>query len=375
MHHMLTEDLVRKIAFYTGLGALAAGIGMAFEYGRAMSYLHAVSLGLLAIGVSIAFVGAKMARNNGSQIGGVLLTAIAMGLSVGEYGTHFGYTVGNRVADSQQTGVHNAAYKAVQDNRASEKHNLELWIDQRSQLMAARAERLKLNPWITSASSEGLQDQIANMEGDFVFKRSKQCADVTLPESRRFCDKRAGLKNQLGSINEFNHDAEEVAKLDKQIEATQRVLDKKTEKATTATYQSSKIVNQTAGFAQLAAWTDEPSDSIISWTQLVLGAIIALITTYLAPICFNVAMPNHMAQAAAFGRRPEDHRFTPQPEHAAMTVMGSPALHTHQIAPPAPVAYAPPSAPPAPARIEFHGPDFAGHATGMLAHGAAWAAK
>lgn len=272
MHSAISERALRKTALYVGVAALLVGMGMAFEYGRAMSWLHAISLGLLAIAVSIAFVSAELYRSEGRNIAATVATIAGIAFSIGEYGTHFGYTVGTRVAETQQTGVTNATYAAIQKNRDSEVQNLDMW-------KAQLAKLLEANAWAASVKAEGLRGQLAAMDKDIELETSRGgCKGKCLTKMR---DK-AKIEERIATI-------EQAADLSKRIEATQRLLDRKVEVAAKTEFHSSKIVNQTAGFAQIATWSDTPSDSALSWTQLLLGAIIAAITTYLAPFCISVA--------------------------------------------------------------------------------------
>lgn len=277
MHSAISETTLRKAALYVGLAALVAGIGMAFEYGRAMSMLHAVSLGLLAVAVSIAFVASELFRGYNRNGFALVCTVAGIAFSVGEYGTHFGYTVGSRVADSQQTAVQNAKYEAVQKNRDSEVSNLAMWKDQLAKLV-------EQNAWAPTVKADAMRNELSTLrqrveeEKQGKRKRKAGCGDE--------CER---LQNEANDLEKRIGIAEQAADLSKRIEATQRIIDKKVETASTTDFHSSKIVNQTAAFAQLAAWTDKPSDSVVSWTQLVLGAVIALITTYLAPFCLTVA--------------------------------------------------------------------------------------
>ncbi|MDE2472398.1 MAG: hypothetical protein KGL35_27630, partial [Bradyrhizobium sp.] len=277
MHSVLSETVVRKVALYVGLAALVVGMGMAFEYGRAMSYLHAVSLGLLAVAVSLAFIGAEMYRQSGRHTAALIATIAGVAFSVGEYGTHFGYTVGTRIADSQQTSVTNATYAAVQKNRDSEGANLDIWKKQLATLMDQ-------NAWATTVKAEALRAEAETLK--VRIDEEKAGKRGRAPGCKTECER---LQNALLDVEKRIGVVEQAADLTKRIEATQRILDKKVDVAASTEYHSSKIVNQTEGFAQIATWSDEPSKSALGWTQLVLGAIIAAITTYLAPFCLSLA--------------------------------------------------------------------------------------
>lgn len=277
MHAPIGEAQVKKVALYAGLVALAAGIGMAFEYGRAMSYLHAVSLALLAIAGSVGFVGADILRSKGRKTAAGVVTVATVGLLLAEYGTHFGYTVGHRARDQQETTVQNATHKAVQENREAEKANLTLWQEQLKALMAQ-------NAWATTTKAEGLRGELAALK-DRMTKEEQGQRGRKAGKGKEF----EKLQDQYTALEAKIATVEQAADLTKRIEATQRLLDKKVETAAKTEFRSSKIVNQTAAFAQIAMWDDKPSDSAISWTQLVLGAIIAAVTTYLAPFFFSIA--------------------------------------------------------------------------------------
>jgi hypothetical protein len=283
MHSALSEAAVRKAALYVGVAALIVGMGMAFEYGRAMSMLHAISLGLLAIAVSIAFIGAEIYRAGGRHTAAIIATIAGVGFSLGEYGTHFGYTVGTRASETQQTGVQNTKYAEAQKNRDREVANLDMWREHLAKLQAD-------NAWVATVSADGLRAQVA--AADLAIEQETARGGCG-PKCLKLTKDKGDLENRIAL-------AEQASDLSKKIEATQRILDKKVEVADTTEFHSSKIVNQTAGFAQIATWSDEPSESALSWTQLVLGAIIAAITTYLAPFCLSIAY------GGIRGAKPED---------------------------------------------------------------------
>lgn len=277
MHSFLTEDTVRRIAGWCALVSLVFAIGMAFEYGRAMSPLHAGILGLLAIAVPVAFVGSDMMRASGRKTAATCLLVAGVAMSVGEYLTHFGYTVGSRIADTQQTSVLNAAYEASQKNRDSEATNLDIW---KQQLKAL----LEQNAWAATVKADGLRKELATLEERIIEEKKGNRG------RRAGCGKECErLQNEANALGVKIATVEQATDLSKRIEATQRVLDRKVDTAAKTEFHSSKIVNQTHAFAQIAMWTDKPSDEAMSWVQLILGSIIAFITTYLTLVFTTVA--------------------------------------------------------------------------------------
>ena len=97
---------------------------------------------------------------------------------------------------------------------------------------------------------------------------------------------------EKGKLEERIGIVEQQADLSKRIEATQRILDRKVETAAKTEFRSSKIINQSIGFAQISTGEIEPSATAIGWVQIILGAVIALFTTFLAPLFLQIAMPD-----------------------------------------------------------------------------------
>lgn len=287
MTHSVAEATLQRGSLIAGCIALAVGVGMAFAYGSAMSYMHAISLSLLAIAGATAFAGADMMRARGRNILAGIITAAGVACLIGEYTTHFGYTVGSRATDTQQTMAMNVSYKALQDNREAEKANLDMWRKQLADLTSA-------NAWAAAVKADGLRAQLESHD-----------KAIELETSRGGCKAKClQLMKDKGKLEERIGIVEQQADLTKRIEATQRVLDRKVETAAATPYKSSKIINQSIGFAQISTGEIEPSATAIGWTQIILGAVIAAFTTFLAPLFFAIALPDLNRRPAADSQPP-----------------------------------------------------------------------
>jgi len=218
--------------------AIAVDAGIAWEYGSSMSFLHAMGFALVAVAFAILPDVASMEWSRGKKQAAVWIGLACVPLSMVAYQSHIGYGSAIRVGDIQQTGVHNAKFDDARASLESDRANLTMW---REHLAKLQAE----NAWVATVSPDGLKAKIANMEGDRVYRRSKQCANVTIPESRKFCDDLAELRDRVALATQAND-------LTARIEATQRLIDGKTEKVASSTFQSSTAVNQTDVFAKLA---------------------------------------------------------------------------------------------------------------------------
>ena len=281
--HEFNIDTVKKVLFYIGVAAAAVAVWMTFSYGRSMSFAHGVSMALLTMVAAFIWTAADHFRKSGMRVASGVLMALGVMFTAVEYFSHIGYTVGNRLTVTEETGVQNASYANTQDSVKDD-------VDMRKVLQARYDELKAANPWVASATTEGLRSEIEALEGDYVFKRSKSCANVTIPESRKFCDKRAELKKRVAATEEFNGVA-------KQLEALSKSLTGKREVASKAEFKSSPIVNQTKFAAQLVTMDIAPSAEALNWTQIVIGAMIAFVTTFLAPTCFFIVFGNSKGES------------------------------------------------------------------------------
>lgn len=328
MNTMNDLATIRKVAFWTGCAALPVAGWMAFCYGLSMSLPHAFFLVLLTFSGSFIFPYAGHLRDN-NQKRALLYMLIGIAFLSGEYFTHLGYTVGTRVMNTEQTGVQNAAYKVNQDTLASETQNLAMWRDQLAKLKAQ-------NEWATTVTADGLRAKIVPMDESI---RQETARGGCGPKCLSLTEQKAAIEDQVAV-------AERVDDLTKRIDATQRVIDKKAKLANSTEFKTSAVVAQTDFIAQLATLQLEPGKAAQTWTQIAIGAILALVTTFLAPIAFSIAWgPADLARGFADRAK----AYTPIPaRYAAPQFTPAPPVSVPQVAARAPVA------PPQPQQDPFH---------------------
>jgi hypothetical protein len=272
MHAVHDISTVKRVNLYVGAAALVVGCLMTAEFGRSMSWLHAASLCLLSVAAAFMWpMVDHLWRSNSRAIAGLL--AILGVLFVGvEYFSHLGYTIGHRVRDTEETGVVNVNYKQAQEQVASEKENLKLWRDQLAKLQEQHA-------WAATVSADGLRAKLASHDKAIQLETARGgCKGKCL----KLMEAKADTENKIAL-------AEQASDLKKRIDATQRILDGKTTTAAKTEFKSSKIVNQTRFVSQLATLELEPDQAAFTWSQIFIGAMIALVTTFLAPVCFFIA--------------------------------------------------------------------------------------
>lgn len=268
---MHSLDFLRRVALYVGCVGLLVAALMTFKFGSSMSVLHAVGLCLLTVAGSIIWPVIKHTWDAKSFQTWAMVVAGVLFLGV-EYFSHLGYTVGTRVGETQQTTVHNAKFDDTRASLESDRVNIDLWKKQLSELTA-------LAPWAATVTADGMRGELEAIEKAVELEAARGGCKS---KCQALMAKKGTLQTKIGTI-------EQASDLNKRIEATQRIIDGKTKVASEATFESSPVVNQTNFVAQL--WTAQlkPDEMSLTWTQIIIGAIIALVTTFLAPIMLNIA--------------------------------------------------------------------------------------
>lgn len=282
MHPMNDIATVRKVALYVGIPALAVAVAMTFQYGKSMSFLHAVCLGLLTIAGSIIWPYVKHIRtdkiaSNAFRCVGALFLAV-------ELFSHLGYTVGTRVMEAETTGITNAVYENNQAAAKDDAANLDLWRKQLSDLTAQ-------NSWAATVKADALRSQLETAD--------KAIANET---ARGGCKSKCEAKmRERDVIAEKVGKVEKVEDLTKRIEATQRILDGKRTAANKTEFKTSAVVAQTGFVAQLATQSLDPDKASLTWTTIAIGFLVSLVSTFLAPVMFSIALgPVSASEATAY---------------------------------------------------------------------------
>jgi hypothetical protein len=207
----------------------------------------------------------------------------------GEFIGHIMVFASQRHASIQKANVKTVNWDGVVAASAEDEAALKMW-------EVRYADMRKANPWAASTSADALQTEIANLEGDALFKRSKSCADVTKPDSRAFCDRYAAVKVRLGNIKDINKAAE-------QIEATKRKLDSTREKLRQTDKGFSEAGAQVDVVAILTSMSLSPSGGHKQASNIGLEVFIAFLFTIGPMTLLKVAMMDWSAPAPNGKRR------------------------------------------------------------------------
>lgn len=221
---------------------------------------------------------------------------------------HVGFNATARLGDIQEATLQETAYEDSRAELAAAREQLPVF--------TARLQKLQeANAWLPTVTADGVRAEIANLEGDRIYTRSKQCSSVTLADSRAFCDRLADARGRLAAV-------EEVASLDQQIAATQALIGKLTVAAreTAGETHVSAAATQGKVLASLFAQSRTVNDDQIYWSNLAfsLGTSIFMVLSGIIWAVFPAASTGpsrtlttarpesaHHQTIVRVGRRPE----------------------------------------------------------------------
>lgn len=277
---------LRAYAWYIGMIGLAGSCWMTGSFGWSMTIGHALMFVLVTLMAPIAITFGDHLLRNRSFISGGLVMAMGLLFATAEYGSHLGYVIGARTIDAEATTVqnvnHSEARAAVEDDR----RNLAMWREQLTKLQ-------EIAPWAASVKADALRDQLTAAE-----------KAIELEASRGGCKSKCQqLMADKGKLAERIGQVEQMADLSKRIEATQRILDGKRETATKTEFKHSKVVSQTAFVSQLVSGSLEPDTKARAWSQIGIGAFIALVSTIVPIAAFFIAHSDRSRREPKLGPR------------------------------------------------------------------------
>lgn len=263
---------IRRVALYLGLVALALAAAMSFAFGWAMSWKHAALLALLTFAGSIVWPYIGHLKSSGFSTKAYAFSAAGVLFLAVELFSHVGYTSGQRMADVDQTGVQNANFQLVRDSVGDEK---ELIASMKKRLAAMQEQ----NAWAASVTASALRAELPALD-----------LAIEQETARGGCKTKClKLTKDKAAIEAKIATTETMENLTSQIEATQRVLDKKAETAVSTELKTSPVAYQTAFVSQIWTMSLDPGKAEKQGTQIGISFMLALVTTFLAPVLISIA--------------------------------------------------------------------------------------
>mgnify|MGYP003346955173 CR=1 FL=1 len=275
---------VKKIFLGIGASALGASVYMTWKFGYSISLAHAIALVSVTLAAAFVFPARKFIADLGFKGAARVVGLLGAFFVSSEFISDLGYTFGMRDKQVIEAGAQNASYAATHTALKSEQTNLDLW---RKQLADLQAQ----NAWATTITADGLRAQL----------ESAQKA-IDLEAQRGGCKAKClDRMKEKAQIEEKIAVAEQVTNLAKRIEATQRVIDSKTETAVNTKVGHSTTKAQSNAFAKvglLLTGTDardslNPDEVSMTLADLFIGLMMAVGATALPTLCFYIAFFGH----------------------------------------------------------------------------------
>lgn len=272
-----------------GLGTIILwyGCSMSYAFGKTTSEEHAVILGSLAI--VCAFLPERIdalyhigRRNIANWLFGFFILLIAV-----EYFSHIGYTMGHRMAALKEHDFHNETkLPKKQELASSAEAGLEAWIKRQGELKQERDS-------VVSADQSLLAVTSASLKGDLDAAQKAIELEAKRGGCKTKCQKlmvdKANIEKRIGSAERLERMAADLKELDRKIAESQSVKLAAVDDVLKTGVDVNKNALQTEFVSQLATRDLKPSIEAKTWTNIVIGALVSLITTFLAPLCFFLA--------------------------------------------------------------------------------------
>lgn len=264
--------------FFTVIAALMTAY-VGWQLGgesRFASILIASGLAAVTVGVSILLNFVDLANRAGAKTVARAVFGFWVICVGAEYFTHTAFNVSHRAQNVDTATTQTTRYDDVR-SQAAEEANKRLFLEKR--LADLQEGKGAGTGWVSTKPVAAWQAEIGNMEGDRVFKRSKSCGNVTVAESRSFCDRLKDMRANLAAAVEMQTVQDQLALTEKALKET-RTVSAETKKGESVAFEQTKMV------ASLATFDLAPSASAIAWANMGIGAFLSLIFSFAATV-FN----------------------------------------------------------------------------------------
>lgn len=224
--------------FWLGLGllTLTAAAAMSMAFGWSVSIKHSLFLGCLSVIAAFAPDAAHQQWKRGSKGVAVAIAVICVPLLAIEFYSHAGYTAGLRGENLSIAKVQNIKFDDGRDQVADNRANLAMWKDRLAKLQQE-------NAWAGTVTADALR---AEMETANEAIRQEENRGGCGPRCKKRMDERDAIAAKLGV-------AEQVSEATKQIEATQRLVDKYRERSASIEHKVSSVDMQNQFLAKAVA--------------------------------------------------------------------------------------------------------------------------
>ncbi len=270
---MLEQHGMKWTSYAVGVLAvvvLAADLLLSATFGLSINYVSTLIYGAISLGSGLLLILASAFYFSGWKPLAYALAAAWVPCFGFNILSNMGVATGGRMAEVQKASYVKANFNEKRKAKKEAEVKLKTFTDRRVALIKKRGWSAYVPANIIQAKIDAYPGIQAN-----IWRRTKQCSDATIPASIDYCKGFAALQEDLRT-------SLAIAKLNGQIEATERVLANARNEIETADTGISNTTNQSTLHAKLFSWTANPDVADVERANEGLGVFSAFVLALLA---------------------------------------------------------------------------------------------
>ncbi len=271
-----------------GLVTLAVAMVMSAKFGFTLSFLHAITLGV--VGLFTAFVpdaAVELYRNSRKALAVFLGVVVAPVLFVIEFYSHAGYTSGLRGVEITDARVANVKHDDKRGDVASSAAAVAFWQGEIAKLRDAGA-------WAATTTADAERAKLPGLELAISQEaRRGGCKSKCLERTRE----RDDVNARIATIEKIDEAKGKLEAAEKALAAARGVAGKSEFKASAVDMQQ-RFLGRVAAFVTSAGATLEPTEFQAEAAEFSASNLIALALTFLPALAFLLAGTDRVKRAA-----------------------------------------------------------------------------
>lgn len=290
-------DSFGQLLFVLALGAISVDAMVSYQYGQSITKTHAIGYALLAIVFALLPDIAAREADRKKYASAIALGILGIPLGLVALQSHIGYTGGVRLGEMTEVAFHEQKLDGAKKVRDGEASNVDLWRKRHADLSEQKRDLLKQAPWAATVTAVSLREELANLDGKIAAEvaggrggRKAGCKT----ECERLKDQRKDVSAKIDNTERLGTLDKELAKLDAQITATQKLMVDSTKAVTDVGIKQSLVVHQNGVLSKVAHLVGVEADA----------ESVSLASASSTSIAFMILAPLLMFSAGR-NRRPE----------------------------------------------------------------------
>lgn len=212
--HAMTPAMKRrfKVAGLLGVCLLIIDTWLAFWSGHSIDFTTGCIYALISVGSGVLLVMAAYYWLTDWRFVGGVIAVMWIPVFCFNVWSQIGMHTSARMSDVQQASVQSEKRSDVEKEKGEIEAERLALVGARQALVEGKGVG---SGWSSTRPVAAWQSDITTKEGDKVYQRSKQCSNVTIPESRKFCDELNELRANHAAAIKMEETDKRIAAADK----------------------------------------------------------------------------------------------------------------------------------------------------------------